>query len=206
MNRVDMSHIVKLIPEGSKVLDLGCGDGSLLLELIEKKNVTGYGIDIQKENIISCIKRGISVFQGNIDECLEDIPENSFDFVILSQTLQQIQEPYYVISQVLRIGKKAIVSFPNFAHWTIRLNLISGNIPKSSALPYEWYNTPNIRVMSVKSFRKFCALKNIDILEEHYVYNPTYFEKWNVALFPNLLSEKGVFVIQKGLFLKPNHD
>jgi methionine biosynthesis protein MetW len=206
MKRDDIKQILELIPEGSNVLDLGCGDGTLLGQLIDKKNIKGYGIDIQNENIISCIKRGISAYQGNLNECLEDISDNSFDYVILSQTLQQIQEPYHVISHVLRIGKKALVSFPNFAHWSIRLNLLTGNIPKSSALPYEWYNTPNIRVMSIKSFRTFCNLKNIDILEEKFIYEPASIQNWPIKPSPNLFSEKGIFIIQKGEFLTPTND
>lgn len=202
MNRNDFQQILTLIPAHSKVLDLGCGDGSLLEELIQTKQCKGYGIDIQQENIISCIKRGISVYQGNLEECLEDISNESFDYVILSQTLQQIQNPYYLISQVLRIGKKAIVSFPNFAHWSIRLNLLSGHIPKSKSLPYEWYDTPNIRVMSIASFRKFCSIKDVGIIEEHFIYDPSQLQKLSVPFFPNLFAEKAVFILQKGDLFK----
>lgn len=198
MNRDDIKQILSLIPNNAKVLDLGCGDGSLLEELIQHKHCQGYGIDIQQKNIISCIKRGISAYQGNLEECLEDISSESFDYVILSQTLQQLQNPYHLISQVLRIGKKAIVSFPNFAHWSIRLNLLSGHIPKSKSLPYEWYDTPNIRVMSIASFRKFCTLKSVRILEEHFLYSPLFLQSLPISFFPNLFAEKGVFVLQQG--------
>jgi len=181
-------QIMALIPEKSHVLDLGCGNGELLKTLMTDKDAQGYGIEIDRENVIACIKQGISVYHGDLLEALSRFPDDSFDFVVLSQTLQQVQNPLDVVSEMLRVGKKAIVTFPNFAHWKNRLALFFGFVPKNRALPYRWFDTPNIRVVSIKSFQQVCAEKNIDILHEvRTVPGP----------LSNLFTEIGVFVIKK---------
>ena len=181
-------QIMALIPPKSHVLDLGCGNGELLKTLMSEKKAQGYGIEIDRENVIACIKQGISVYHGDIAEALSRFPDKSFDIVVLSQTLQQVQDPLEVVSEMLRVGKKAIVTFPNFAHWKNRVALFFGFVPKNRALPYRWFDTPNIRVVSIKSFQQICAEKNITILHE---------VRAVPSLFSNLFTETGMFVIQK---------
>jgi methionine biosynthesis protein MetW len=183
------NKIISFIPPHSKILDLGCGNGELLTVLKTSKKCHCYGVDINYDNIISCTQRGISVFQGNLDEGLSGFSDQSYDVVILSQTLQQVQRPLFVIEEMLRVGKMAIVTFPNFAHWKTRLQLFFGKIPQTKTLPYFWYDTPNIRVISIDSFRTLCDEKNIEIVKENHV-TP-------IAIVPNLLATRGVFLIEK---------
>ena len=189
----DYDSIIKLIENQSKVLDLGCGSGILLKRLIEEKKVSGRGVEINEENIIECVKYGIPVFQGDIDEGLAAYQDKSYDYVILNQTLQVIRKPDFVLKEMLRVGKRAIVSFPNFANWKIRLKLLfSGRMPKTKFLPFEWYDTPNIHLLTIKDFKIFCRKHNMKIFKEIYIknYRPTCF-----MLFPNLFAEQGLFVI-----------
>ena len=197
MNQLTQS-IVHHIPQNAKVLDLGCGDGTLLSTLIKKKECTGYGIDFDHECIVTCTKKGISAFQGNIEDGLSAFSDQSFDMVILSQTLQQVNAPLDLIRSMLRIGKKVIVTFPNFAHWTIRLSLLFGYIPKSKSLPYEWYNTPNIRVISIHSFKKMCKKNNIRIVEEISLFAPGLINTLFSKGFPNYFCDRGMFIIERG--------
>ena len=181
-------QIIKLIPHASKVLDLGCGNGELLKTLMDEKGVKGYGIEIDQQNVIACIKQGISVYHGDLSEALSRFPDQSFDFVVLSQTLQQVQNPIDVVEQMLRVGKKAIVTFPNFAHWKNRLALFFGFVPKNRALPYRWFDTPNIRVVSIKSFKQVCKEQHIDVLHE---------VRHVPKVLSNMFTEIGMFVVQK---------
>ncbi len=177
-------RIIDCIDPHSKVLDLGCGDGALLHAMAQQKQVTCYGIEIDFENILACVGRGISVFQGDINEGLHEFSNHSYDYVILSHTLQQIHKPLFVISEMLRVGKKAIVSFPNFGYWSIRLQLLlRGKTPKSKSLPYEWYDTPNIRVLTIQDFKAMCKREGIYAR--------------NLGNESNWLSEKGVFLLEK---------
>ena len=162
--------ITKFIENGSKILDLGCGDGTLLKMLIERKNCTGTGIEIDQQNAIQAIEKGLSIIQGDIDEGLKDFSDNEYDYIILNQTLQSTEKPDYVIEEMLRAGKKAVVSFPNFAYWKVRFYLFfNGKMPKSNILPFEWYNTPNIHLLTIKDFFEFCKKRNIKILKEVYM-------------------------------------
>ncbi|MGE4170096.1 MAG: methionine biosynthesis protein MetW [Candidatus Margulisiibacteriota bacterium] len=188
---------IELIKPGSTVLDLGCGDGAFLAELARVKQVKGYGIDIDFSSILDCVKKGLSVFQGNIEEGLKEFSSQSFDYVILSHTLQQIHNPLYVLSEMLRVGRKAIVTFPNFAHWKIRLALLQGASPKSKSLPFEWYNTPNIRVITVHDFRVLCQKENIQIEAEIPLYDSPVLSKLFGVHFTNLLANKGMFVLMR---------
>lgn len=177
-------QIFNAIQANAKVLDLGCGDGALLYALREQKRVTCYGIEIDFENILACISKGLSVYQGNIDEGLPEFLDHSYDYVILSHTLQQIHKPLFVLSEILRVGKKAIVSFPNFGHWKIRLQYcLTGQTPKTPALPYEWYDTPNIRVLTIQDFKNLCDQLG--------------FKVQALGSTSNLFSEKGVFLLEK---------
>lgn len=165
--RFDLKTIADLVEDNSRVLDLGCGKGDLLEHLQQEKKVDGYGIEMDEKKVIEAISRGLPVLRGDINAETQDYADNSFDYVILSQTLQQVYKPQDVIREMLRIGKRGIVSFPCFNHITIRLQLLlGGKAPISEELPYEWYDTPNIRVVTLKDFRVFCARHKIKILKE----------------------------------------
>lgn len=189
--------IVNLIHPESKVLDLGCGKGELLETLIKKKNVIGHGIDINEENIIECIKKGVSVFQGDIDEGLLEYKEQSYDYVILSQTIQVVHKPLFVIKEMLRVGKKGIICFPNFAHWKIRWQLLfNGQMPKTKTLPFEWYDTPNIHHLTITDFKQACTKHSIKILEEIPLSRSKQRNALPYRWWSNLLAEDALFVIQ----------
>ncbi len=165
--RFDLRIISSWIQPESKVLDLGCGEGELLYYLKHQKQVKGTGIEKSEARVARCIEKGLSVLQGDINAEIEDYPDNAFDYVILSQTLQQVFTPDKLIRALLRIGKYGIVSFPNFSHYGIRLQLLlKGYAPISRQLPYEWYDTPNIRVITIKDFRKFSREMGFRILKE----------------------------------------
>jgi homoserine O-acetyltransferase len=194
-------EIAAIIEDKARVLDLGCGNGDLLGMLMDKRDIYGLGIDINTDAVLNCIKRGVSVIQEDIDEGLAQYKDKSYDFVVLSETLQAVQRPDYVIQQIVRIAQKAIVSFPNFAHRSVRTKFfLTGSMPKTEALPYEWYNTPNIRHLTIKDFKSFCKQNDIKILQE------IYFEKKGHRLrhcfgLENYFAEEAIFVIQKGLFI-----
>jgi methionine biosynthesis protein MetW len=155
--RVDHLAIAELVPPGTKVLDVGCGDGELLKLLELTRGVDGRGIEISQRGVNECVARGLSVVQGDADTDLIDYPDDAFDFVILSQTLQATRHPRHVVEQMLRIGQKAIVSFPNFGHWRIRgLITLTGRMPVNGNLPYAWYDTPNIHFCTIRDFVALC--------------------------------------------------
>ena len=190
--------IIERIPSGSRVLDLGCGNGDLLTRLKTEKNTIGYGVDIQFENIKSCIQKGIPVFQGDIDEGLEKFKTHSFDWVILSQTLQQVQDPVKLLQSMLRVGKKIIVTFPNFGHIKVRFHHgISGHSPQTKTLPFPWYNTPNIRVITLLDFRKLCQSNHIKIEEEVPLFHNQLFRSICPKSLYNLFSPKGLFICHR---------
>jgi methionine biosynthesis protein MetW len=198
--RYDLQIIASWIEPGSRVLDLGCGEGDLLQFLIRDKHVTGSGIEHDEKKVGDGIEKGLSILQGDINTEILDYPDSTFDYVILSQTLQQVYEPASLIHSMMRIGKKGIVSFPNFSHWGIRLQLLfSGYAPISRQLPYEWYNTPNIRVITIKDFRKFTQEVGFTILKEAAIntQTETRFGK-AIKIFPNLRATYGVFLIGRG--------
>jgi methionine biosynthesis protein MetW len=187
-----------MIEKNSKILDLGCGDGYLLKLLKDEKNVKGRGIEISQEQVIKCLEKGLSVIQGNIDEGLKQFGDKSYDYVILNQTLQSTNKPDYVLEEMLRVGKKCIVSFPNFAYWRVRFNyFFTGNMPKSKVLPFEWYNTPNIHLLTVKDFFEFANKRNIKILEGIYTTRATKRNSVQYSLFTNFFAEEVIFVISK---------
>ena len=199
--RYDLQLIASWIKPESTVLDLGCGEGELLYFLKEKKQVTGTGIEHNEEKVAGCIAKGLTVLQGDINEEILDYPDNTFDYVILSQTLQQVYAPALLIHSLLRIGKKGIVSFPNFSHWKVRLQLLfSGYAPITRQLPYEWYDTPNIRVITLKDFRKFIQEVGSSILKEAAINTNSRDRRGNIIKFlPNLLATYGIFLIGKDL-------
>ncbi|MFH1349609.1 MAG: methionine biosynthesis protein MetW [Pseudomonadota bacterium] len=198
--RFDLQIIASWIEPGSKVLDLGCGEGHLLHFLKEKKRVAGTGIERMEAKVARCIEKGLPVLHGDINEGVLDYTDDTFDYVILSQTLQQVYEPDTLIQSLLRIGKRGIVSFPNFSHWRIRLQLlVTGYAPVTKQLPYEWYDTPNIRVITIKDFRKFSREVGFHILKEVAINTNSSDKRGNVVeFFPNIRATYGIFLIGKG--------
>lgn len=198
--RFDLQIIASWIEPGSKVLDLGCGGGDLLYFLKTHKQVECTGIERAEAKVAQCIEKGLSVLQGDINEEILDYPDDTFDYVIVSQTLQQVYEPDKLIQSLLRIGKKGIVSFPNFSHWGIRLQLLrTGYAPITRQLPYEWYDTPNIRVITLKDFRKFSRDVGFKILKEVAINTNSHDRHGNIVTFlPNLRATYGIFLIGKG--------
>lgn len=165
--RFDLQIIASWIKAESRILDLGCGNGDLLFYLKEHNKAHGTGIELSENKVARCIERGLTVLQGDFREEVSDYPDLSFDYVILSQTLQQVMDPEELIPELLRIGKKVIVSFPNFGHWSIRLQILfGGHAPVTDQLPYEWYNTPNIRVITIRDFKRFLRMAGVRLARE----------------------------------------
>ncbi len=192
-HRVDYEMIVNLVDPGSRVLDIGCGDGELLEQLICRKNVDGMGLELSQGNIITCVRRGVSVVQADIDEGLSALPDQSYDYVILSMTLQVIQKPELVISEMLRVGKRCIISFPNFGYWKVRLKTLLGKAPVTRNLPYSWYVTPNRSVLSIRDFEEFCDSHGVRILQKMPLGSAGF--AFTTRLWPNLFADEAVFVI-----------
>lgn len=196
--RLNYSIITNIVDKGAKVLDLGCGEGDLLAQLVEEKSVKGLGIEINQDAAISSIEKGLSIIQGDIDEGLKGFGDKEYDWVILNQTLQSTEKPDYVVDEMLRVGKKAVVSFPNFAYWKVRFYLFfTGHMPKSKILPFEWYNTPNIHLLTVNDFYKFCKKRDIKILKSVFMTRANVKKNFIMRLLSNFFAEEVIFVISK---------
>jgi methionine biosynthesis protein MetW len=191
--RPDYEIITDWITAGSEVLDLGCGDGELLRELAERKGVTGYGVEIDPGYIPQCIENGINVIQTNLNRGLAGINDGSFDYVVLSLTLQAMKDPAILLDEMLRVGNTGIVSFPNFGHWKVRLQLgIMGHMPVSEALPNAWNNTPNIHLCTLHDFEDLCTRKGITILERR-AADHAHQTSLGLRLLPNILGEIALY-------------
>ncbi len=191
--RLDQKAIVELVTPGASVLDLGCGAGDLLATLIEKKQVRGQGIEIDDEAILQCVSKGLNVFHDDIDRGLPEYGDDSFDFVILDQTFQQVKKPDTVLRESLRVARKVIVGFPNFATLATRFQLgIRGHVPVTPSLPYEWHDTPNLHFLSILDFVSYCRKRGIGIEKAFYFSN-----KRRIRTLPNLLAHVGIFLVAK---------
>jgi len=189
--------IANLLPSQSRVLDVGCGDGTLIEALIKEKSIDARGIELEEDKVKECISKGLSVIEGDAETELGQFPDKAFDFVILSQTLQAFYQPENVLGQLLRIGSRVIISIPNFGYWQIRASLLFfGKMPITKSLPYTWYNTPNLHMCSIKDFYQFCEKKKIKIDKVVGVNGEKISSIYRVNLeIKNLLSEVGIFVI-----------
>ena len=193
LGRSDYAIISDIVIRGSNVLDLGCGDGELLAWLAQHKQVDARGVEISGAKVQRAIARGVSVYQGDIEEALSDLPDQAFDYVILSQTLQETRSPLKVLREMLRVGRRGIVAFPNFGHWTVRLShLWSGRAPKTDLFPHEWYDSPNIHFLTVDDFESLARAEGWTIERRIFLQG-----QQKVTLLPNLLAEVAVFLIRK---------
>ena len=193
--RIELQRICEWIEPGSRVLDLGCGDGSLLEWLQKNRNISGYGVDINPENVLSCLKKKVNIIQADLDAGLTDFEDGSFDYVIMTQALQALQFPHQTLAEMVRVGRKSIVTFPNFGLWKHRVYLaMKGRMPVSKALPAQWYDTQNIHLCTVRDFEQFCKQQSLHIA------------KWDIVdyehrsdalmkLWPNLFGEVALYQI-----------
>ena len=197
--KLEFKIIADLLQENTRILDVGCDDGTLMEFLKKNKNVDIRGIEISKKKVQVCISKGLTVLEGNAEFDLKQFPENSFDYVVLGQTLQAFVNPEIVIKELLRVGKKAIVTIPNFGHWRVRLNLLTkGTMPITKTLPNDWYNTPNIHMCTIKDFVKFSKTINFKIYKSLALINKNVSNINNSNLpFKNLFAELGIFLIEK---------
>lgn len=192
--KLEYRIILDLVQQGSSVLDLGCGTGELLSLLAREKKARGQGIEIDEQAIYKCVSKGLSVFHGDIDFNLSEYEDKSFDYVILNQSLQEVKKPEIVLKESLRVGRKVIVGFPNFVHYSARLQIFfKGKTPITSSLPYEWYDTPNLHFLSISDFMGYCRRRNIRIEKSFFIG-----ENKEVRIFPNLFALVGIFLITSG--------
>jgi methionine biosynthesis protein MetW len=189
--RQDHRIIYKIIETGARVLDLGCGSGELIYFLAKEKGAKVQGIELSEEAIYKCVEKGLSVFHSDIDTGLIEYPDKSFDYVILNQSLQEVKKADFVLQEALRVGKKVIVGFPNFAHIKARFRILfRGKTPITASLPYRWYNTPNLHFLSISDFKEFCAENKIKALASYYLG-----VQGQVSFWPNLFAQSAIFLI-----------
>ena len=192
-DRKDMELIAELVPPGSRVLDLGCGNGELLAHLRDRRQCGGYGIEIDDANVLACEQRGVNVVQLNLEEGLALFEDQSFDVVLQLDTLQHLRNTEKMLRETARVGRIGIVSFPNFAHWPNRLHVASGRMPVTRVLPYQWYDTPNIRVGTYADFEVLARRDGLRILDSFGIQNGSVVRRW-----PNLLASVAVFKFERG--------
>jgi methionine biosynthesis protein MetW len=193
LGRSDYAIISELIEPKTRVLDLGCGEGELLAWLQEHKNVDARGVELIGSRVQRAIARGVSVYQGDIDQGLVDYPDGAFDYVILTQTLQEVRSPLKVLREMLRVGRRVIVAFPNFGHWSVRLaHLFTGRAPKTKLFPYEWYDSPNIHFLTVHDFEALASREKWTVERSLYLAGHR-----KVSMLPNLLAQTAVFLFRR---------
>ena len=191
-DRKDLEIVANLVPEGSRVLDLGCGNGELLAYLQARRGCTGYGIEIDDANVLACAQRGVDVIQLNLEEGLAIFEDRSFDVVLQLETLQHLRNTEKMLRETARVGRIGIVSFPNFAHWPNRVRVATGRMPVTKALPYEWYDTPNIRVGTYADFEVLARKNRLEILDSFGVQDGRVVRQW-----PNLMASMAVFKLKR---------
>ena len=191
--RRDYAIIGEIVEPGSKVLDLGCGEGELLQWLAENKGVDARGVEIEGAKVQRAIARGVSVYQGDIDQGLADYPDQAFDYVILSQTLQETRHPLQVLREMLRVGRRAIVAFPNFGHWQVRLSMLtSGRAPKTRLFPYEWHASPNIHILTIDDFEQLARQEGLTVERRYFLTSDR-----RVTSLANLRAEVAVYLVRR---------
>ena len=193
--RVDLQHVADFVEENSRVLDLGCGDGELLAHLQESKNIKGYGIEKDQEAIEECIRRGVNVIEHDLNFGLDRFPDDSFDIVVMTETLQALESPRKLLKELLRIANRCIVSFPNFGHWHCRFQLLfRGRMPVAEHLPHQWYDTPNIHLCTFRDFDELCQSEGLQVVERS-VVDPQYRKVSKKSGLSNLFGTTGFYVL-----------
>jgi len=193
IQRPDFAAIAEWVRPGSRVLDLGCGDGTLLGYLKAQRDISGYGVEIDDASILACVRNGVNVIQGDLERGLSGFEDHSFDYVILSQTLQAMKNSERIMKEMLRVGLEGIVTFPNFGYWKNRLQIARGHMPVSDNLPYEWFDTPNVHLCTIADFERFCRERRIRIVERKVLTRGK-----NVGQWPNLLGALAVYHFGNG--------
>ena len=193
--RPDLALISEWIKPGSRILDLGCGDGTLLAHLARARQVHGYGLEIDPSNIAKCLETGVNVIEADVDNGLTDFGDKSFDYVVMTQALQATQRPDQVVSEILRVGRVGIVTFPNFGHWKVRLALARGRMPATPALPDTWYGTANIHLCTVADFEDLCRERGWRI-KQRSLLDHEHRDGWAMQLMPNLLSQVALYLLE----------
>ena len=193
MNKVLKDAVTRMVPYGSRVLDLGCGNGELLAHLQAQHGCTGYGVEIDDANVLACVQRGVQVIQLNLDQGLALFGDQSFDVVLQIDTLQHLRNAETMLRETVRVGRMGVVTFPNFAHWPNRLSVLQGHMPVTKKLPYQWYDTPNIRVGTLRDFRALAQKNQLRILDEFGLQ-----EGRPVRWWPNARASRAVFKLQRG--------
>jgi methionine biosynthesis protein MetW len=191
--RADLQAIIQWVPQGARVLDLGCGDGSLLRELWQRREAPGYGVEIDDDSVLACVANDVNVVQVDLESGLSLFADGSFDCVILSETLQTIHRTEFLMREMLRVGREVIVSFPNFGHWQARVQVLKGRMPVSEALPYEWYETPNVHHCTIADFEELCVRLGVKIKERLALH-----EGKPVTTMPNLFGSLAVYRCTSG--------
>lgn len=188
IDRADFAAIAQWVKPDARVLDLGCGDGSLFTYLKRERAISGYGVEIDDANVLACVENGVNVVQRNLERGLREFDDQSFDYVILSQTLQAMRNGERILHEMLRVGREGIVTFPNFGYWRNRVHVLRGRMPVSENLPYQWFDTPNIHLCTLDDFERFCGERKIRILERKVLT-----EGRSVNVMPNLLGALAIY-------------